>query len=213
MSTFIHTASDEIAIDSSRYPLAFFVTQEAAYAIPSGSISQYYDDSIPYRIASDGSSQTLLSRAVWATGDGYIANKATYDAAYVDYVSYPDVATAKLTVNGLIRDLRATKKSGGIIYGGNTYTSDSYSLIRRSLERYAKVNSDMPAGFYLRDSTDAERLLDVSDLFEMSNLIDDLDRLCEENADNHLDSVDALGVIADIKSYDYTTGWPAVPYS
>jgi len=212
MSTFVHTADDIIVVDGSSYPLAFFLTQEAAYALPAGADRQHYDDVTSNRIASNGSTQLLLTSVAWADGDSYIANKATYDAAYVDYVSYPDLATAKLTVIALINSYSATIKSGTITYSANDYSSAYDGSIHQFLYRFARYPNISPT-FALEDVNGAEHILTIDDLRLMANLIDDLWLACDNNRHVHVDAVNALGTIVAVKAYDYTTGWPSVPYT
>lgn len=211
MAKFIHTVDDIIIVDGSSYPLAFFLTQEGAYVIPSGATSQYYDDSIPKRIASDGTNQLLSSDVVWATGDSYIANKAIYDAAYTDYVYYPDLATAKISKRNEIADFAQTIRDGNISYGGNIYSSPRASDAHRYYFRYDRTPT-IPGTFYLRTIADVEVVLTLADLKSMADLIDDLHRDVEENMHDHWDAVDALGTINDVKTYDFSGGWPTIPY-
>ena len=212
MAKFIHTSANIITVNGSSYPLAFFLTQEAAYLLPTGATHQYYDDAIPFRFASNGTTQLLSSSVAWATGDGYIAAKATYDAAYVTYVSYPDVATAKQTVFDLIDALSDTKKAGNISYGGNIYSSGRLDEVHQHLYRYARTGG-LAATFYIRDTSEAEHVLTIDDLRLMANLIDDLHLLCDQNRDNHRDAVDLLATVVNIRAYNYTTGWPTIPYA
>ncbi|KKM04825.1 hypothetical protein LCGC14_1760330 [marine sediment metagenome] len=212
MAKFIHNAQDIITVDDVSFSLAFFLTQEGAYALPADATTQYYDDSIPTRIASNGVNQVLFSDAPWATGDGYISNKATYQTAFVDSIDYPDVATAKITKRAEVETFATTKKAGNVTYGGNTFTSHAGSDAHHYFDRYTRTPA-IPGGFYLRDITDTERVLGLADLKAIADLIDDLHRLAEENMHNHWDSIDALGTINDVKTYDFSGGWPTIPHT
>lgn len=212
MAKFIHTAQDIITVDDVSFPLAFFLTQEGAYALPAGAITQYYDDSLPERIASDGVNQVLFSDVAWAIGDGYISNKATYQTAYVDSIDNPDLATAKITKRDEVLLFAGTKKAGDVTYGGNTFSSPIRSDAHIYFDRYTRTAA-IPGAFYLRDITDTERVLGLADLKAIADLIDDLHRLAEENMHDHWDAIDALGTINDVKTYDFSAGWPAIPHT
>lgn len=212
MAKFIHNAQDIITVDDVSFPLAFFLTQEGAYALPAGATTQYYDDSIPERIASDGVNQVLFSDSAWATGDGYISNKATYESAYNDSILYPDLATAKISKRDEVAVFAQTKKIGNVTYSGNTFSSPTRSDAHRYFDRYTRTAA-IPGTFYLRDITDTERLLNLADLKATADLIDDLHRLAEENMHDHWDAIDALGTINDVKTYDFSGGWPTIPHT
>ena len=83
MGTFIHTPDNQIIINGTIFPLAFFMTVEGAYALPSGMICQEYIQGDHYK-ASSGSNDEFYSLP-WADGDTYISSLATYVSAYVDY--------------------------------------------------------------------------------------------------------------------------------
>jgi len=212
MSKFIHTPDDTIIIDDFSCTLAFFLIQEPAYALPSGKTSQYYEQSVKHFV-SDGINGGLLSLP-YTAGDGYISNKATYVTALEDYIYYPDLTTAKETKISEAVAYANQYYNGNVVFSGNTYFSQDgvSSDAHQYYVRYSRSGT-IPLDFYLRDITGSEHVLTLADLSDIADLIDDLHRATDENIHDHIDAINALTTIQDVKDYVFTTGWPTIPYS
>jgi len=212
MGKFIHTADDVIIIDDFSCDLTFFLTQEPTYSLPSGKTSRYYEQGVKHFV-SDGINGELLE-IPYIDGDGYISNKATYVAALEDYTYYPNLVTAKETKIGEATSYANTYYKGNVIYATYTYDS-SQGQLSEAHQYYARYSRSgtVPLDFYLRDINSSEHVVDITDLSNISDLIDDLHRATDENLHDHIDAINALTTIQDVKDYDFTTGWPTIPYN
>ena len=212
MSKFIHTPDDIIIIDDFSCDLTFFLTQEPAYSLPAGKTSRYYEQSVKHFV-SDGVNGELLSLP-YTDGDCYISNKATYAAALNDSIYYPDLATAKETKIGEATSYVVTYYQGNVVYATYTYNS-SQGQLSEAHQYYARYDRSgtIPLDFYLRDIAGSEHVLTLANLSDIADLIDDLHRVTDENLHDHIDAINALANIPAIKAYNFTTGWPTIPYS
>ena len=212
MSKFIHTPDDIIIIDDFSCSLAFFLIQEPAYLLPGGKTSQYYEQSVKHFV-SDGVNGGLLELP-YANGDTYISNKATYVTALEDSIYYPDLSTAKETKIAETRIYANQYYNGNIVFFGDTYPSigGMNSDVHQYYARYARSGT-IPVDFYLRDIIGSEHVLTLANLSDIADLIDDLHRVTDENLHDHIDAINVLMTIQDVKDYVFTTGWPTIPYS
>ena len=212
MSKFIHIPDDIIIIDDFSCSLAFFLIQEPAYVLPGGKTSQYYEQSIKHFV-SDGINGELLSLP-YTNGDTYISNKATYVTALEDSIYYPDLATAKETKILSLKEYAVQYYNGSIVFSGDTYYSKGggSSDAHQYYSRYTRSGT-IPLDFYLRDINGSEHVLTLANISDIADLIDDLHRATDENLHDHMDAINALTTIQDVKDYDFTTGWPTIPYS
>jgi len=212
MSKFIHTPDDKIIIDDFSCSLAFFLTQETDYALPEGKISRYYEQGVKHFV-SDGINGELLP-IPYSEGNNYITNKSNYVAALNDSIYYPTIETAKETKIQEATTYARAYYDGNVTYSTYTYAS-SQGMLSEAHQYYARYqrSGTIPGAFYLRDINGDEHVLDSDDLSNIADLIDDLHRATDENLHNHIDAINALATIPLVKAYNFTTGWPTVPYA
>jgi hypothetical protein len=217
MSTFRHTPDNIIYFDSDSMPLSFFLTQEAAYALPAGMIEQRYISGTSY-IASDGTTEVRYSIPN-STIAGYITNKATYVAAYAAYVAAAalpqTVSAAKEYQIGLLTNYMNTLQDNGVIVSGTTYQSSTNYYGRWKNEHdYALRTSSLLNSYYLVNLAGGEvTIASVSDLTNIINKIDEFYWELQRVYDDHVTAINILTTISSILTYDYTTGWPVTPYN
>jgi len=213
-----HTLNDSWAFigNVSMYPLDWFLTEEPAYALPLSPpniISQWY---IPGTFHKINTSNTEYSLSIpWVIGDGYIAKKTIYDAAYNAYINpIPTISEAKATKLGQLLDYFIGVREGGVIFGANTFPSQYAKYFRLLTEKeYADYLTDVPVGFYAKDVNEAHVSLTYTSL---KDLVADIQKLyyeCTLNYDAHYEAINALLTVGDVQSYDFTTGWPTVPFT
>jgi hypothetical protein len=212
MSFFLHTPDDKIIIDDGVldpqvWPLAFFVTQEALYALASPYTSQYYEPTVKHVLTTGTTSYN--NSIPWLTGDGYISNLATYQAAYLDYRYPPTLAKAKSAHKIAVEVYATTYFVGGVTYGGTNYQSIQRPI--NELHQYGRYG-ELPATHYVLDEDDNQVAVTFQQLLSICNLIEELWFEVNKNIDAHKAAIDALGSIANVLAYDYTTGWPTIPY-
>ena len=217
MGYFIHTADSLINVDGLVVPLAWFITQEAAYTLPSGYVSREYHQSAQHVLYSttgqaDGGSP-------WTDGDAYIANKATYQAAYTAYLAAQalpqTLADAKTYQINLMRAYALTIQDNGVTVGGITYKSSAIYYDRWKNEHdYAVRNSALLTSYYLTDISGNQVLM--PSVAVLTGIIDNVDKFnwnMQQVIDFHEIGINAINTtIADVLAYDYTTHWATTPY-
>lgn len=216
MSTFRHTPDDIIFFDTDYMPLSFFLTQEAAYALPSGMIEQRYNSAGIY-VASNGTTEKYYT-VPDATIAGYISNKATYVANYAAYVAAAalpqTLSAAKIYQISLLSAYLETIRDNGVTVGGTTYQSSSIYYNRWKNEHdYAVRNSALLGSYYIHDISGNEVV--VPSVAALTGIMDDIDEfywVLQGIYDDHVVAINALGTIGAVLAYDYTTGWPTTPY-
>lgn len=216
MSTFRHTPDDLIIIDDLIMPLSFFVVQEVAYEIPNGMITQNYVQGENYS-ASNGKTQVFYS-IPWSEGDGYIDNKSIYEAAYNSYLAEQalpqTLGEAKILKINELSNYREGKRAEGIIYNSIDYKSDLniYNEIFHDHELSLRAEA-LPSGYYIwRLNETKDTGLTLADLTGVVDKMQEFYWKLRENYDTHRIAIDALGTIALVLAYDFTTGWPTTPY-
>lgn len=209
MGTFRHTPDDVIYINNTTFPLAFFLTQEPAYTLPGTYTSRYYEQTVSHYVsdASDSLGQVLA----WTDGDTYITNEATYAAAYQD--SLYTLQQVKDMRKGEADAYSTTIKEGAVSVAAVIYDSDTKTLRRLELE-HAKFTRDgaVPGGHYVTDASGTQQALNLAAHEDVVDRIIDLYYACDLNFDAHAIAIQALTTKVAVAAYDFTTGWPSVPY-
>jgi len=216
MASFTHNPDDYILIDNLVMPLSFWLTQEPAYLLPSGMITQNYIQGERHS-ASDGETQVFYS-IPWATGDTYISNKVTYEAAYAAYlVELALPKTIPLAKSYMINSLHlywAEVNRGGVIYDSTTYHSTPIERDHWKEElEYANRNSALLTSHYVYDIDYNKINLLIAELNDLLDKIDEFYWETRQNFDYHREQINLLTTIVDILAYDFTTGWPTTPYT
>lgn len=220
MSTFRHTRDNGIYIDDLFMPLSFFITQEPAYSIPVGAIWQEYIQNVnpilSHRTVCDGITSQEYS-GDWIDGNNYIANKATYAAAYSAYLvqqalpqTLDDAKTYKI---GLLKSYWKNVRNGGVIYNGIIFPSDPIERghWKEELE-YGNRNTYLLNTHYIYDINRNKVALTLSNLNDFIDFLDEFYWLVRKNYDDHCEHINALTTINDVLNYDFTTEWPITPY-
>jgi hypothetical protein len=200
----------------SAFPLAWFQTEESAYSLPINPPNltwQWYKPGEFHNLY-DGVNEYKLS-IPWTAGNLYIANKTTYDVAYAAYLNTPPTLdAAKETASIQLLNYFFTKRNGGVIYSANTYPSDQESYVQLESEfDYSTYLTAVPSGYYVKDINGIHRSLVLSDLQALVPLIEELHYECRLVYDTHYEAIQALTTIYDVQHYNFTTGWPTVPFS
>ncbi len=213
MGTFRHTADSIIYINTTSMPLSFFLTLEPAYALPAGYTNRYYSQGVTHYV--DNGINSLAQTYPYVNGDTYISNEATYAAAYAAYLNpTPSLATAKTTkINNMIA-YAITIKNGYVSVGGDIYFSDFDTLqaLTSASATYTRAGA-VPVSYYLNDVTYVQNAIaTLNDLNAIVDRIVALHRLCDLNIDVHRTAINALATVGAVTAYDYTTGWPTIPY-
>jgi len=214
MGIFRHTPDDDIYINNSRIPLSFFVTLVPTYALPVGYTSRYYEQTV-CNVLSDGSTGTP-DTIPWAAGDTYIANEVAYAALYAASLpTIPSLSAAKLTrIYQMEQYALNTIKSGYVIVTGDTFFSDLSTLQALTNQdlTYTRAGA-LPLGYYVNDVTYTPvAVAALADLEAIIDRIVGLHYLTDLQTDVHRAAINALVTVAAVQAYDYTTGWPTVPY-
>jgi len=216
MASFTHNPDDYILIDNLVMPLSFWLTQEPAYLLPSGMITQNYVQGERYS-ASDGKTQVFYS-IPWAVGDTYISNKATYEAAYNAYLAEQalpqTLEDAKIFKIGELSNYREGKRAEGVTYNSIDYKSDSniYKDIFHDHEFSLRAEA-LPSGYYVwKLNGTKDTTLTLANLTGITDKIQEFYWKLRENYDTHRIAIDALGTIELALAYDFTTGWPTTPF-
>lgn len=217
MGNFIHAKDDNITIiddlgNSSVYPLSWWITQEPTYELPDGASAQHYRQSEEHAYV-DADGGAIFLEIPWADGDTYIANKATYDAAWLP--ASMNLAQAKIYQISLMQQYAEAIRADGVTYSGITYKSAaSYYNRWKNEHDYALRNSALLTSHYLKDISGNEIVM--PSVAALTGIIDDTDEfywLIQQQIDNHEDAINAIDTtVADVLAYDYTTGWPITPY-
>lgn len=215
MGTFTHTPDNDIYLNNSRIPLSFFVTLVPTYALPAGYTSRFYEQTV-CNVLSDGTSATA-DTIPWADGDTYISNEVAYAALYAASLpTIPSLSAAKLTrIYQMEQYALNTIKSGNVVVAGNTFFSDLSTLqgLTNDDLTYTRAGA-LPGGYYVNDITYTQIVMAA--LANLEAIIDKIVALHHATnlvADTHRAAINALVTVAAVQAYDYTTGWPTVPYT
>lgn len=216
MGVFRHTPDDLIVFDTDIIPLAFFLTLEPAYTLPvspAGITHIEYDQGLTRYFASGNGTQYGMTYPD-ATIDGYISNKATYVAAYAAYLNPPlTLSQEKAKRIGEMMLYGEAIKDGNIVINGYTFSSTDEFFIKMEKEFESFTRTSIPMGYYVNDINYVP--VSISDLGDVSEILDSINELhyeCDVTADIHRAAINALTTIPDVLAYDYTVGWPVVPY-
>ena len=212
MGSFRHTKDDYIVINETLImPLAFFVTQEAAYAIPVGAENQEYVQT-SFRKWQDENTETALD-IPWADGDTYIANIATYDAAYTLFLATPvDLAAAKTQQIALATTEAATYYNGDVTYSAVDYPASQRDRLHNELYYFARIGS-YDVTHYIFDTDGNEVTMSFAAMTEVLDLMEKLYFKTNQNLDAHIAAINLLATINDVLAYDYTVGHETLPYT
>lgn len=216
MGTFRHTSDGDIIINTTRVPLAFFVSLYPTYALPATYLTRYYDQSLCHYVG-DGGINTLAYSIPYTDGDTYITNEAVIAAAYaasiLPTISLAQAKTARITQ--LIAFSEATKKEHVIVgIGSDEFFSDNDTLQKLTNEdlTYTRAAA-LPVGYYVNDVNYVPvAVAALADLEDIIDRIVELHYLCDVNTDTHRAAINALAVISDVQTYDFSGGWPTTPY-
>lgn len=214
MAIFEHTANDIIKVDGFSMPLSFFEGQEPAYTLPSPYIRRYYEQSVTHFV-SDGITQ-VGAEFPYTNGNTYISKKSTYEAAYAAFLEVViTLETAKATKIHELSIYNTTKKEGMVIYDSNTYKSDNVFVQKIFYEcAWSDCVGTLPSGYYVLDYLDNQITFTlVANLKVLKNLMIELYWECDKVFDTHKAAINALTTVEDVQAYDFTTGWPTVPYN
>lgn len=213
MGTFIHSPEDIIAINTSGYPLTFFLTVEPTYALPSGTITQYYEQTVK-RTASDGFNGYDLT-IPWGVGDGYISNQVAYDAAYATYLnSFITLSDAKTTRINQMLNYASGILAGHVIVNNYQYFSDGTFLSKLINEDLSFTRLTLPAAYYVNDFE--YNHVTIGTLGALESIIDranNLYYLTDLNIDTHRTNINALVTVSAVQAYDFTDGWVLTPFA
>lgn len=210
VSNWIHVDDGVVEVDMT---LSFFVTQEPLYTLPAPWTSRYYEQGVIHKLSNQ--KDVTGGPFPWSEGDSYIAKRAIYESAWDEFLNPPPtLEQAKVSKINELRSYSNGKKAGKVIYSSNTYLSVKNFLerIMHEYEKFDRVGS-LPAGYYVLDHLDNEISFTV--LANLEALIDRIIELhweCDKVEDNHRQSINALVSVESVQSYDFTTGWPTIPY-
>lgn len=211
MGTFIHTPDNDIKIDDSVYPYDWWITQETEYALPDGMTSQIYVQGSHHTLYDDNSQ--YAGEYPWTDGNTYISNKSTYDSAYETYLE-PTLEQAKIYKIGGLKTKMAEVRAGKVVFNTQTYYSNDENYKRLFTEKDLFVYEEaVPGGYYVTDDEGDENSLTLANLQDLVALMQNLYYDCWLNYDDHYAAIMALTTVAQVEAYDYTTGWPTVPYT
>jgi len=221
MDSFRHNPDDFIIINETLIlPLDFFLTQEPTYVLPSGAITQQYIQG-SFRKWQDETNETSLS-IPWTEGDNYIANIATYSAAYSAYLAAAalpqTLAAAKTYQKNLLNDYANTILNGNVVYDEKEYPISLSERLRREAYYFARIGqfewgSVLGIDHYVLDKNNTHVDLDLYQVAAVLNLMDKVRTMTNQNIDTHSEAIDALTTINAVLAYDYTTGWLCMPYN
>lgn len=219
-AVFRHTAGDTIFIDDGmgnvldNIPLATFLQLEPAYLITDGtfnpSLNYKYKEYIPavkhYLITNDGNFG--LGEVPWADGDTYISKIVDYE----DIIDNPtqDLTIAKNIKLGALTSYYSAKIADGGIDLFST-TMPSNTLYAAETEAYSR-QTDVPSGFYLKDTGGDPVTLTLTDLQTYEGALLEMRWAHRPVYDSHYSTIQAFTDIEDVNSYDFTGGWPALPF-
>jgi len=217
MGIFRH-AGDIITItddnyNQSSYDATWWKAEEPGYVEPADLVELIYIQGSVYRYFTTTSQ--VDDSLPWTDGDTYISNKATYDIDYA--AAFPPNYTLqqlkdmkKAEVDAYSTDI----KLGKIVYSTETYES-AFEVFGRIFREFEKYNRDgsVPVGYYVTDDSDTQISLNLVGLKALVDLFVDLYAACDVKADTHKVAIQALATEGEVESYDYTTGWPTVPYN
>lgn len=219
MGQFIHKDSQIIIIDNSGNQSVYDATwwmaeEEAAYALPTDAVLQYYRQSDVHAWHS-ATGVVSTGTLPWADGDTYISKKATYDTDWI----------AEINSNKTLQQLKderialsfnncLTKKSEKVQISSVNYPTDNTTFARLSIE-FEKYNRDgaVPVGYYVYDEDRNQVTKNLAQLETLIDLIVDFYHACDLVHDGHQDAIQALADPSAILAYDYTTGYPVTPYT
>jgi len=223
-STIGHTLGDvwSLAGNTSDFPLAWFITEETNYSLPANPpniIWQWYKPNQFHNIY-DGVNEFYLD-IPWVEGDLYLSKKSLYDAAYAAYINVPPtLSEAKDIKLAQLQDYLVTRRSGGVVYSGNTYNSDIVSLNRLKSELDYSVspyggNGVVPVGYYVKNNVGTHISFTILDLSALVAEIEELHYLCRVPHDTHYENIQALTTVEDVEDYNFTTSpaFPTIPYN
>jgi hypothetical protein len=213
MGTFRHSPDDIIFINTTSMPLSFFLTLQPTYSLPVGSITRYYEQTVTH-YTSDGDN-AFPQDIPYAIGDDSITNEVAYAAAFAASLAAVSLPQAKLIRINEMLTYSGTIKSGNVIVGGYTFFSDPgntlFELVNEDLT-YTRAAA-LPVGYYVNDINYVQRTIaTLADLEAIIDRIVGLYYLCDLNADVHRAAINALGTVSAVEAYDFTTGWPTIPY-
>ena len=220
MAYFRHSADDIILIDDGAsqvvMPLAFFQTQEVAYALGGAYTRREYQVGSYHKLY-DATSE-YDQGIPYADGDTYITKVAAYNAAYTIYLALPpSLAAAKTQQISAMLGYAHTIRDGYVVYNTKTHFSGLADLayLKAEFDTYTPLSA-LPGAYYVNDIAYAQiafaNLLGTPSLSELIDKIVAFHYLIRLNEDAHRIAIEALATIVAVLAYDYTTGWPTIPY-
>lgn len=218
MGQFIDNGSEIVIVDDvggrSIYDRTWWMADaETGYALPTDSILQYYRQTEVY--AYHLPEEAIIVDTAWTDGDGYIAKKLTYDTEYSAYLdSLLNLPDAKTKVIGAMTAFGDNISSnGGVVYSTHTFESNS-TFLGNLLNDTVLYSGGLPVDYYINDvDYNPIPFSNLSDVDAIIDLIIQLGNTCNINEDTHRAAIEALTTPESVLAYDYTTGYPTVPFS
>ncbi len=104
-------------------------------------------------------------------------------------------------------------RNSSVIFNTYTFPASDKELwqVHRDYVNFT-VDGDVPIGYYRRDISKVNRLLTLANLTNLLNTKQDLHYFVDLVIEDHEDNINALTTIPDVLNYDYTVGFPIVPY-
>lgn len=219
MGSFTHNEQGQIIIvDNSGnhgvYEAVWWIAnEEKAYELPVDATSQYYrqDDTHAWHTPTEA----VIGSIPWVEGDGYISNKATYDANWQTYLdSLKDLQQVKDEVKAESIAYNESVKLGMVQISATNYPSDYNTFIRlsREFEKYYR-DTATPAGYYVYDAARNQVTKNLTELAALVDLTVDFLYDCDIEQDIHQDAIQALATKELAWAYDYTASYPTTPYT
>ena len=139
MGSFRHTRDDNIVInDTLIVPLSWFVTEEAAYALPVGYVGRHYTQTI--EDVQQTATTEIRNTLPWADGDTYISNVATYTANYATFLATPSsLSAAKVTQKQLADTYAFSTALGNVQHTAVNYPSVQKDRLKDELYYFARI--------------------------------------------------------------------------
>jgi len=131
MGYFQHHPDGIIVIDALKIPLAFWLTQEAAYTLPEGYRGRIYEQGIRHVLYT---ANTAFPQPMpYAEGDTYIANSATYAAAYQQYLAAQEPVPTAEEIAAAARQSETRNQFAQLTAGlsGLSTQDRSYAILAR----------------------------------------------------------------------------------
>ena len=122
------------------------------------------------------------------------------------------LALAKTQQKRLAQVESQTYSAGNVIYGGVEYPASAKERLHQELYYFARIGS-YDITHYIYDKNGTQVSLNLYQMKAILDLMEKLEWVVNVNLDTHKDAIDAQGTIAAVLAYDYTGGYPVMPYT